>query len=174
MGKKNKIQLNLEYNNNFYTLFTIGYTADGGFFVKDLIGGKEEYLLYTAKIPEKVFQKIGITYIPKKEMDLKYWITKKSPKITHHINGNAHISGFGITSGFYKFFNGAKGIFIESMDLVKRNYDGGPIFIFVARDLSTISPSKTRKGIDIIQKDQIINYNPKILKITLLFWNFFI
>jgi len=36
-------RVNLKINNEFISLFTIGYTSDGGFFVKDLINDNKKF-----------------------------------------------------------------------------------------------------------------------------------
>lgn len=157
MTKKNTTRINLEYRGKLYTLFTLGYTSDGGFFVKDMIGGDGEYLIYKMIVPLKAAQKFGNNYIPFSESKLEHWITSNSPKVTHHVDGNGHISGFGITSGFDEDFR-PKGISSQSVKLGIMNNDGGPIFQFVVRDLSKIASNDCIKGILITERNQIVNF----------------
>jgi len=155
-----KFHINIEYQDRFFTLFLLGYTSDGGFFVKDLINDGGEFIVMRSRIPQEVMRRFGTHKI---SMDKVYfWTCKQSPKMTHHVNGNVHVSGDGIISGFYKFFSGTKGVFSKGMDLNKRDNDGGPFFIFNTQNLpSTVC--KVKNSISISKKDQLIDqyYKPR-------------
>lgn len=151
-----KHHINIEYKKISFKLFLLGYSSDGGFFVKDLINDGNKYMVTKMLIPSAHTRKFGKFTVPMKKCE--NWIVKKSPKLTHHIDGTVHVSGEGIMSGSYKFFRGYKGVCTQSMDLKKRNNDGGPIFIFHTKNLVE---SKTKGGITIRQRDQIIDYYNK-------------
>lgn len=153
-----KYYINLEYKKTYYKLFILGYTSDGGFFVKDLINDGGEYLIIKMLIPPPKIRKFGEYKIRMEKC--QHWITVNSPKITHHINGITHISGQGIMSGFYKFFSGHKGVVSQSMDLEERNNDGGPIFIFHVKNLP-LTKEKNKDNIYIKLTDQIIDFYRK-------------
>lgn len=155
-----KFYINIEYQDKFFTLFLLGYTSDGGFFVKDLINDGGEFIVMKSKISQGAMMKFGTHKISMDKID--FWRCKHSPKMTHHINGNVHVSGEGIISGFYKFFSGPKGVFSKGMDLNKRDNDGGPLFIFSTQNLPD-TECEVKNGIFINKSDQLIDqyYKPE-------------
>lgn len=154
-----KYNINLEYKNKFYTIFLIGYTSEGGFFVKDLINDSKNFLIIKMLIPGSKSRKVGTHMIPMEKGE--YWRTSKSPKLTHHLDGLTQISGEGIVSGFYKFFSGHKGVSTQSMDLYKRNNDGGPVLGFHLKNLPLEVKSKIKNTIQISRGEQIIDFHEK-------------
>jgi len=155
-----KFHINIEYQDKFFTLFLLGYTSDGGFFVKDLINDGGEFVVMKSRIPQEAMRQFGIHKISIDKCN--FWTCKHSPKMTHHVNGNVHVSGDEIISGFYKFFSGPKGIFSKGMDLNKRDNDGGPFFIFNTQNLPD-TKCKVKNSIFIGKNDQLIDqyYKPK-------------
>ncbi|MFZ2310452.1 MAG: hypothetical protein WAW11_02820 [Patescibacteria group bacterium] len=149
--------VNIIINEKPVPLFVIGYTSDGGFFVKDLINDNKKFVISKITIPERVMNTFGNHHIYLDKC--KTYSSYNSPKITHHVDGNCHISGHGIISGFYKFFKGAKGVFSKSINLRENNNDGGPIFIFGINNIEEIKKLniKYKKGIDIKERDVIID-----------------
>ncbi len=153
-----KFDICIKSKEKIYKIFKLGYTSEGGFFVKDLINDAKEYLIIKMIIPPENVRKSRFYAVPMK--DCKYWLVSKSPKVTHHVDGIVNISGTDIMSGFYKYFKGHKGIFSQSMDLKKRNNDGGPIFIFHTKNL--ISPlNKIKSSIIINDFEQIVDFYNK-------------
>ena len=151
-----KLYINLEHKSKIYRLFLLGYTSDGGFFVKDLINDGKEFLVMKALISNRIMQQFGEYSIDMKKC--KFWSCVNSPKLTHHIDGTVHISGTGIMSGFYNFSSGTKGASTKSMDLRKRDNDGGPVFILYVADLPDIENNKkSAKSVLIRKRDQIID-----------------
>jgi hypothetical protein len=156
MTKRNTTHINLEHKGKHYPLFALGYTKEGGFFIKDMIGDGGEYLIYKMTVPVRAAKKFGENWIPFSEGQTEHWITNKFPKITHHVDGNGHVSGYGITSGFDE--SSPKGIFSQSVNLEKMNNDGGPIFQFIVRNIYKISSSDCIKGVLIAKRDQMVNF----------------
>lgn len=150
-------RVNLKINNEFISLFTIGYTSDGGFFVKDLINDNKKFVISRFFIPRNIMSNFGNHYIPLENSEI--YSSVNSPKITHHVDGNCHVSGAGIVSGFYKFFNKPKGIASKGINLENNVNDGGPIFIFGISNIEEIQKMcRTYKdGIDIDEKGIIID-----------------
>src|SRR3989338_5246526 len=128
-----KFSIYLKHNFRYTELFKLGHTSDGGFFVQDLLSGGGKYLINKMSVPSQRKRGFGASNVAMKKG--KYWTATKSPKLTHHIDGLVQVSGEGIPSGFYNFFSGHKGISTQSMNLTKRNNDGGPIFTFFTRNL---------------------------------------
>lgn len=155
-----KFYINIEYQNSFFTLFVLGYTSDGGFFVKDLINDGGEFLIIKFSIPPEAMREFGEHKI--REENIDFWKSSKSPKITHHIDGNVHISGAGIMSGFYDFFNKPKGVFSKGMNLNERDNDGGPLFVFGVQNLPR-TKCMTKNSVLIKNSDQFLDpcYGPK-------------
>ncbi len=158
---KNKIidkyKISIEYGDNYYPIFLLGYTAEGGFFIQDIINDGKNFMILVHTIDPIQMAKFGKIYVSKKNCE--FWYSKKSPKLTHHADGNVQISGNGITSGFYKFFKGKgpKGVLLKGVDLNKRNNDGGPILTFYLKNFSEIVPYKS-EGIVIKKSEQIIDF----------------
>lgn len=150
-------RINLKVDNKYISLFTIGYTSDGGFFVKDLINDNKKFVISKIFIPQNIMSNFGNHYIPLK--DSETYSSVNSPKITHHIDGNCHVSGIGIVSGFYKFFNKPKGVFSRGINLENNINDGGPIFGFGINNIEEIKKTNRvyKNGIDIDGKGIIID-----------------
>ncbi|MCH8518852.1 hypothetical protein LAT59_03775 [Candidatus Gracilibacteria bacterium] len=93
-------------NSKIYKLFVIGYHKDGGYFISD-VGGKKEnnYIVFKFSNKNQIHPD-----------DKTFKINLSKPKLSHHIDGNVHISGKDILSGFDKKGIG-KGIYIKSIDL---------------------------------------------------------
>lgn len=150
-------RINLKINNEYISLFTIGYTSDGGFFVKDLINDNKKFAISKIPISRNIMSKFGNHHILIEKC--KIYSSVNSPKITHHVDGNCHVSGIGIVSGFYKFFNKPKGVFSNGINLENNINDGGPIFIFGISNIEEIKKTSRayKRGIDISEKGIIID-----------------
>lgn len=151
-----KFYINVEYKKCFYRVFTLGYTSDGGFFVNDVLSknGDKQYAITKMLIPGAMSRNFGVHRIPMDKCE--NWVARNCPKLTHHADGVVQVSGTGITSGFYKFFKGHKGVSTKAMNLRKRNNDGGPILIFHLKRASDLH-KKNKKGVMINRADQIID-----------------
>lgn len=108
---------------NKVDVLCIGYTKEGGFFVQDLHSANS--MAYVAKT--KVLA--GNPGVQHGSVDKSNeWVAYDLPKLTHHADGHAHVSGSGIVSGFYKLTGKPKGVHVDSMKLARNDNDGGPIF----------------------------------------------
>lgn len=107
-----------------HTVLVVGYTPrDCGFFMSNVKNDEGKHLVFEHWMPLKQFNEVGIHWTKSKN---KFYITSYIPKLTHHRDGRAHVSGGKIVSGFYKFFKKGKGIYTKSYDLLEVNNDGGP------------------------------------------------
>lgn len=125
-----------------YDLFDIDSTnGDGGYCVKPLISKKKHedlrHLICKIKIPTYVHDNFGFHNVKVQDCLIKSWVVSKVPKISHHIDGSAHISEYGIVSGFNEAHE-PKGAAVESFDLRKLN-DGGPVFSLTAWNLEKLT-----------------------------------
>lgn len=150
-------RINLKVDNKYIPLFTIGYTSDGGFFVKDLINDSKKFVISKFFISQDIMGNFGNHHIPLENSET--YSSVNSPKITHHVDGNCHVSGAGIVSGFYKFFNKPKGVFSKGINLENNVNDGGPIFIFGISNIEEIRKisREYKNGIDIDERGIIID-----------------
>jgi len=144
----------IEFNKKYFPVFNIGYSAEGGFFITDL-AGKGNHLIAKIRYPLNYNKKIGEYSIP----IYKEWKTSFSPKLTHHIDGNAQISDkAGITSGFFPLSKKAKGIATKSFNLKSCDHDGGPTFSFTLWGIDQFIKPKEAKGTCFKKEDQFDNY----------------
>ena len=141
---------------NFYPLL-VGYTADGGFWLKDLFIKQGTAYITKMRIPRNSPTDKTMTIPVNKKAE---WITYLNPKLTHHADGTAHISGTGIISGFYKLRRKAKGVHVESMNLFRNDNDGGPIFIFSCWGLDDFGSTSANDNQNIIFEQQEIRTYP--------------
>lgn len=141
----------LEINWLIYKVFTIGYYEDGGYFITDLIDLDNKY--YKAN-------KIRCTSIPagtsvpfEENSENSYSIKLRKPKISHHIDGKAHISWDGIISWY---LNGEpKWLSVLSGNLNNLN-DWGPMFVFHIWKMALEKFTQISK--DILEKENKKNY----------------
>lgn len=152
-----KFYINIEYENNIYTLFLIGYTSDGGFFIKDLINNGKSFLIGIESIPYMIMRKAGSFALPLDKIE--FWESNNSPKLTYHKDGTLHVSGGGVFSGKYKFFPNTKGASTKNMSLEENNNDGGPIIGFYIPKVNDLPiKKKEENSILVRKKDQIIDW----------------
>jgi hypothetical protein len=107
-------------------IFKVGYTADGSYWIKDLLRlnqtdlpcGVAAYQCDTSNHGERL-------------AEVKYSaFTSGSLKLSHHPDGRAQFSGTGIISGFDKDTGKPKGASVQSFCLNTTN-DGGAMFSFL-------------------------------------------
>lgn len=122
-----KVFIAIELGGKIYSPLLIGYIKDGGFFLSDLFPSQSPAYISKIKIllntPGRSRAKVDRN---------NQWISQYNPKLTHHSDGNAHVSKTSkIISGFYKLTGKAKGVHVNSMDLFRNDNDGGPLFTFL-------------------------------------------
>lgn len=161
----------IENGNNIVDCFRIGYTSEGGFFIMPVDTNEGGYLVSIIRIPKDRRAMKIVAWD-----DKKVWKTRLKPKITHHIDGSAHVSGTGIYSGDYKSFKKKKGVFLTSADLIQKNHDGGPIFGFTIWGNECMKPSSRKRGTILIKNSDCINdfLGPKEGKSGLGFLGFYL
>lgn len=150
---KHVYKIVIKKDDKYYLIFKIGYYPKGGFFIKDLIVEENSgYLIHKIRTPRNLLpgEKFLAPFSRKNS-----WHVFIKPKLSHHRDGNAHISETGIRSGFFsskifRIFRKFKGVGIKSTDLDKRNNDGGPLFVFSAWGISKFIE------LDVIDKECII------------------
>lgn len=142
-----------------YPLFMVGYSADGGFFITDLVGDGD-YLIVKTRAPQEYQNKIGTFFVPAVEQ----WHTAHHPKLSHHIDGSVHVSGTGkITSGFFPFTKTPKGVSNRSFDLRTCNHDGGPSITFAVWGLDKLVAPSIDDGLCFTDYEQFDNpFDPPI------------
>lgn len=120
-----KIYVSLNLGSHSKQIFMMSYTADGGFFIKDLvrINAKNKKCL-VSKFATDINNHGIRTVTPSYKA-----FTSGEAKLTHHFDGNAQVSGQGVLSG-YKEDGSHKGAGIKSFPLTTNN-DGGPVFSFL-------------------------------------------
>jgi hypothetical protein len=153
-----KYYINIEYKGKYYPLFLFRTTSDGSFFVKDISHDSKNFSIIKVLISENIMRTLGDHRVLLEKS--KVWSCTNSPKLMHHVDGVVHISGTGITSGFYKFFSGAKGASIRGVNLRKKDGDGGPVMIYGTSDIDGIQ-RKRKVGIDINLQEMIIDNHSK-------------
>lgn len=139
----NKYYLAIEENNEIYNLFIIGYTKDGGYFIKFLTTEDDYYLVHKLQIPKDFLRKVG-EYTIEVNQETS-WFASKNPKLTHHVDGNVQVSEYGIVSGFYKLTGKPKGVYNKSMSLICRDNDGGPCLSVTAWGLPKLVTIRGRQ-----------------------------
>lgn len=119
----------LTHQDKIYSIFYLGFLKEGGFFITNLFNSLEfNYIVKKVRIIGDSFIN-GQKNIGKGTIIERYSIDgSNSPKISHHLDGRAHVSGNGIISG-YDESGKPKGLSIKSFPLNICN-DGGPIAVF--------------------------------------------
>lgn len=117
----------INHEREVYKLFSVGYHKDWWYFIWDLSSPQDSHFLVSKiNVPGTVGtgESIEVPY----DKSSSYTISVKNPKISHHIDGNSHISGVGIKSWYEQDWT-AKGLSNKAGRLNERN-DGWPIFTF--------------------------------------------
>ncbi len=149
-----KTYVGIRQNGQVYNLALLGNMADGGFYVSDLYPYEAQAYVSKTKFPANNHGLFKST-IDKKQQ----WVTVNYPKLSHHIDGRAQVSGQGIISGFYKLSGRAKGVHVQSMDLSRNDNDGGPIFTFMVWGLEEFN-SPPRSNQVIFEENEILEGLP--------------
>lgn len=110
-----------------HKLFSIGYYKDWWYFISDF-ANLDGYHYLVSKINTPGTLWIGERMEMPVNQENTYTISVNNPKISHHIDGNSHISGDGIRS-WYNEDGTPKGLSNKAGKLNDRN-DGGPLFTF--------------------------------------------
>ncbi len=154
-NKKIKKVIAIKQNGKLYPVLTTGYVKDGGFFIKG-VGCKcgSPFLTSVLTLPTQTNIGKSIRLYANKQ---KNWHSMKEPKITHHMDGNAHISEAGIFYGFYKITGKPKGAHVKSMHLISQNNDGGPIATYTCWGLEKLE-STSKKKCMVFEEGNFINY----------------
>ena len=118
--------------------------------------GNDGFLVTKTKLKSKGFN--DMVRIPFNEQS--NWQTYKNPKLMHHIDGTAQISGTNIRSGFYKNSGRPKGLYVDSMDLKLNDNDGGPIFSYFVWGLDKFRKKIIKRGKTIKINDADIIRDP--------------
>lgn len=151
-----KVYIGIRSEGQTYFPLLIGYTNDGGFWLSDLYLKQATAYITKMTIPiSSPSDKVTMAPVNKKAE----WQTYLNPKLTHHSDGTAHISGSGIISGFYKTKRRAKGVYVESMNLFRNDNDGGPIFTFSFWGLNDFGSSSANANQNVVfAEDDIGSY----------------
>lgn len=136
-----KYYISLKHEGVIYNIFVVSYDKDGGHFISDLSERKGEYHISKIKLNLAQMRRTG-THLVKKNK-LKEWVIKEKPKLIHHPDGSAQISGPGIRSGFFKFLKIPKGVSTRGPHF----NDGGPIFGFLFWGLQGFVQNKSKNVI---------------------------
>lgn len=134
-------------DNILYKLFTIWYYNDWWYFITDLFNNSD-YEYIATKISTN-WKKIREKFHLPVDYNNTYKISLSNPKISHHIDWNAHISWKWIISG-YNIDWSSKGLSIKSWSLYWCN-NWGPLFWF-------------NIWVNMLNDFSIIEFNEKIMK----------
>lgn len=115
------------HNEVIYKIFTLWFSSDGGYFIKDLCStNNHKYII--SKVHYKPTEPFWESQAIPRDKENTYTISCNDPKITHHIDWNCHVSGTWIRSWF-NADGTPKGVHVLSWNLYYWN-DGWPMFIF--------------------------------------------
>ena len=143
-------RVSLKIDDKIKDIFSITYTSDGGFFFQDKVRiNFEDKKCMIIKLKSDV----NHHGIAERKIDYSA-VTSGDVKMTHHLDGKAHISGEGVTSG-YDDEGSPKGAAIESFKLTKSN-DGGKFWCMSLWGFDSLRDT-TKKSIILIPDDQYIH-----------------